>query len=64
MNTLYEYNQRHIGTDEVVNRVNVLFRGRADLLDLFCQWLPHLTRSRVEARIVPLSDEDDSEVEE
>ena len=62
VNILHDYKQRRIGIDEFVNRINVLFRGHAGLLDLISLWLPH--GYRVEARIVPLSDEDDSEVEE
>ena len=62
VNTLDDYKRRRIGPDEVVNRVNVLFRGHPDLLEMFSSWLPY--GYRVEPRIVPISDEDDSGVEE
>ena len=58
LNILHDYNQRRISMDESVNRINVLFRGHAGLLDLISLFLPH--GYRVEARIVPLPDEDDS----
>ena len=62
LNILHDYNQRRISMDESVSRINVLFRGHAGLLDLISLWLPH--GYRVEARIVPLPDEDESGVEE
>ena len=56
LNILHDYNQRRISMDESVNRINVLFRGHAGLLDLISLWLPH--GYRVEARIVPPSEDE------
>merc|ERR1712117_452492 len=61
MNILHDYRQRRIGIEEFVNRINVLFRDHAGLLDLISLWLPGY---RVEARIVPVPDEEDTGVEE